>query len=232
MKPEAHGSHSRLSEKAYEAIKEYILTSELRDMPPGSRVDEKVLLSQLNMSRTPVREAMNRLVAEGFLQVVPYKGIFIAKKSREEIHSILMVRATLEGMAARLATPNFLTRDFTKMRKIFQPFVNSSLIEQRYEFSNANIQFHEFILERSRCGTLIDMSRSLFDHIKLIRFRTSAFLPRIQSALAQHLELVDIFEKRDPELAERLMRAHIEESAQYIDEWEKDHGDAMGINAR
>ncbi len=225
-------SHSRLSEKAYEAIKEYILTSEFGDMLPGSRVDEKLLLTKLNMSRTPVREAVNRLVAEGFLQVVPYKGVFVAKKTKEEILCILMVRATLEGMAARLATRNFTPEDFDEMRKMFVPFSDVSLTEQRYEFSAANMQFHEFILERSACSTLISISRGLFDHIKLIRFRASAFYPRLHSALVQHLELVDVFEQRDADLAEKLMRAHIEESAQYMDEWEKVHEDSVAMDIR
>lgn len=212
--------HLRLSERAYEAIKEYILTADLRDQPPGSRLDEKMLGIKLGVSRTPVREAINRLVAEGFLDFVPYKGVFIAQKTTEEIISILMVRATLEGMAARLATPNFRGDDFAKMREMFLPFLNSPLANQRYEFSKANIMFHEFVLERSECGTLIDMARGLYDHMRLIRFRTSGFVPRLESALAQHLLLVDAFEEKDSEGAERLMREHIEESAQYIRQWE------------
>jgi DNA-binding GntR family transcriptional regulator len=225
MLPNYLNPHQRLSEMAYESIKEYILTADLRDQPPGSRLDEKALVAQLQMSRTPVREAINRLVAEGFLHVIPYKGVFIAKKTKKEIISILMVRATLEGMAARLATPNFIIEDFAWMRGLFAPFVNSALENQRYEFSKANIKFHEYILERSDCDTLVNMSRSLFDHMRLIRFRTSAFLPRLESALTQHFSLIDTFEQADSDKAERLMRAHIEESAQYIDQWEQNHRD-------
>ena len=220
----------RLSEMAYEAIKEYILTSDLRDQVPGSRLDERHLVEQLEISRTPVREAINRLVAEGFLKVVPYKGVFIASKTKKEILSILMVRATLEGMAARLATANFRKGDFNRMRTMFTPFKTSTLEKQRYEFSLANIKFHEFILERSKCQTLIDMATTLFDHMRLIRFRTSAFLPRLKSALIQHLELIDLFEKKNSEAAERLMRAHIEESARYLDQWEEMHGSKSEIN--
>jgi DNA-binding GntR family transcriptional regulator len=227
MKPKAISDHLRLSEKAYEAIKEYILTADLRGQPPGSKLDEKQLVAQLKVSRTPVREAINRLAAEGFLEVVPYKGVFIARKTKKDILSILLVRATLEGMAARLATPNFRQGDFAKMREMFTPFLNSSLENQRYEFSQANIKFHEFILKRSDCGILIDIAKTLFDHMRLIRFRTSGFLPRLESALAQHLELIDVFEKRDSDKAERLMRAHIEESAQYIDKWEKLYADSF-----
>jgi DNA-binding GntR family transcriptional regulator len=182
------------------------------------------------MSRTPVREAINRLVAEGFLKVVPYRGVFIASKTKEEILSILMVRATLEGMAARLATDNFRKGDFARMRTMFASFKTSALERQRYEFSLANIKFHEFILERSKCRTLIDMATTLFDHMRLIRFRTSTFLPRLKSALAQHHDLIDLFERRDSEAAERLMRAHIEESARYLDKWEEMHRRESKIN--
>ncbi|MGA8572746.1 MAG: GntR family transcriptional regulator [Desulfobaccales bacterium] len=221
LQPKIFDGHLRLSERAYETIKEYILTSDLRNQPPGSRLDEKALVTHLNMSRTPVREAVNRLAAEGFLNIVPYKGVFIAKKTREEVVSILLVRANLEGMAARLATPNFTPEDFAKMRELFAPFLGSTLEEKRYEFSKANIEFHEYVLERSKCSILIDIAKTLYDHMRLIRFRTSAFLPRLQSALAQHLKIVDLFEKGDANRAEKLMRAHIEESIQYMNKWEQ-----------
>ncbi len=229
MKPKALNDHLRLSEKAYNALKEHILTVDLRDQPPSSKLDEKELVAQLKMSRTPVREAINRLAAEGFLEVVPYKGVFIVRKSKKEIVAILRVRATLEGMSVRLATPNFSRKDFARMRAMFTPFLNSSLEKQRYEFSQANIKFHEFILKRSDCGILIDIARTLYDHMRFIRFHTSSFLPRLKSALAQHLELIDLFEKGDADKAERLMRAHIEESAQYLDKWEQLYDDAAPL---
>ncbi len=223
--------HRRLSERAYQLIKEYILTADLRDQPPGSRLDEKLLCDQLKMSRTPVREAINRLASEGLVQVVPYKGVFIAQKTSEEIIAYLLVRATLEGMAARLATANFTPEDFATMRGIFLPFHNAPLKGQRYAFTQANIRFHEFILEKSRNLPLIDIAKGLYDHMRLIRFRTSAFLPRLESALKQHFELIDIFENRDAEQAEMVMRSHIEESVQYIRQWDELHqGGKPGFN--
>ena len=73
--------------------------------------------------------------------------------------------------------PNFISKDFARMRAMFTPFLNSILEKQRYEFSQANIKFHEFILKRSDCGILIDIAKTLYDHMRLIRFRTSGFLP-------------------------------------------------------
>ncbi len=83
MNPITITTRSRLSEIAYESIKEYILTADLRDQPNEVRLDEKQLISQLKVSRTPVREAINRLAAEGFVQVVPFRGVFIARKTKK-----------------------------------------------------------------------------------------------------------------------------------------------------
>ena len=82
-------------------------------------------------------------------------------------------------------------------------------------------------MEKSQCKPLIDIAKGLYDHMRLIRFRTSAFLPRLESALDQHFELIDIFEKGDSELVEKVMRAHIEESVQYIKQWEEIHQKAV-----
>ena len=94
-----------LAEKAYEAIKESLLQMDLTDLSVEDRIDERGLAEQLGVSRTPLREAINRLVLEGFLMVVPRKGIFVVKKSKKEIVEILLVRAALKGLAARLTVP-------------------------------------------------------------------------------------------------------------------------------
>lgn len=208
-------THQRLSERVYEALKEYILAQEYN---PGQevRLDEKQLITQLQVSRTPVREAMARLIAEGLLYNVPYKGVFIAHKTEQEIISIIMVRAVLEGMSARLATANFKNEDFPYMRAMFQPFLEGELAPKRLEFSRANVMLHEFILKRSECDLLIDMAQSLYDQMRMVRFRTSIFPARLESALDQHFKLVDLFEQRQAAEAEALMRSHIEESIQYI----------------
>ena len=95
---------SSLSDRAYEAIKESLLKTDVNQMKNEDRLDERRISESLGISRTPLREAISRLVMEGFLKVVPRKGVYVVKKTKEEIIEILLVRAALEGMAARLAS--------------------------------------------------------------------------------------------------------------------------------
>lgn len=206
----------KLSQMAYEEIKKSILMIDPKTLPGDERIDEKSLVELLGISRTPVREAINRLVAEGFLKLVPRKGVFVVKKSKEEMIEIIMVRATIEGMATRLATKNISKEDIVKMREIFQPFQLSKLSSQRREYTEANIRFHEFVLEKSQCKKLVEIAINLFDHMRMIRFRTSWFQERIESSLTQHNEIINLFEEGDADKVEQIMRKHIEESARYV----------------
>ena len=84
LKLKSIAAPAKLSQVAYESIKESILNVDSDDLEDGGRIDEQALTEQLGISRTPVREAVNRLVLEGFLRVIPRHGIYIATKSREE----------------------------------------------------------------------------------------------------------------------------------------------------
>lgn len=207
-----------MSERAYESIKESILKIDVTKVKDEERIDERGLSESLGISRTPLREAINRLVIEGFLKVVPRKGVYVVKKSKKEIIEILLVRAVLEGMAARLATKNVTEDEIQKMKELFSPFGESSSGGQFIKYSDANIVFHELVLRTSQCDKLIELAGNIFDHIRWIRFRTIVYEDRFPKMQKEHLHIIEAFEKRNPDLAERRMRAHIEGLAQYIEE--------------
>ena len=208
-----------LSQRAYEAIKERLLQMDLTDPALVDRIDERSLAQRLGVSRTPLREAINRLVLEGFLTVVPRKGVFVVKKSKQEIVEILLVRAALEGLAARMATKHVTDKDIRQMKKIIAPFDSIKNIAGKFlKFSNANVEFHELVLRLSRSQVLIDLAGNLFDHIHWIRTRAAGFQERFEVAHKGHRQIVEAFEKRNPDLAEKRMRTHIEILARYIQE--------------
>ena len=209
---------SSLSERAYETIKESLLKIDVTKEKDEDRIDERGLSESLGISRTPLREAINRLVIEGFLKVVPRKGIYVVKKSKREIIEILLVRAALEGMAARLATKYVTENEIQKMRELFSPFGESTTGGQFIKYSDANIVFHELVLRTSHCGKLIELAGNLFDHIRWIRFMTIVYEDRFKKMQKEHLHIIEALEKRDPDLAEKRMRAHIEGLARYIEE--------------
>lgn len=208
---------SSLSQRAYVAIKKSLLDTDVTEIS-DERLDERKLAEQLGVSRTPLREAINRLVMEGFLKVMPRKGIYVVKKSKNKIIEILLVRAALEGMAARLATRYVTEKNIEGMKGIFSPFNRSNIKGQFLEYSNANIEFHELVLKTSQCGKLIELAGSIFDHIRWIRFRSVTFEERFIKMQKEHLGIIAAIEKRDPDLAEKRMRTHIEGLARYIED--------------
>ncbi len=218
-------SPSPLSEEAYRAIKESLLSTDLSQLTDEQRLDERELSEQLGVSRTPVREAISRLVIEGFLKVVPRKGVYVVRKSKRKMIEILLTRAALEGMAVRLATENVNSEDIEVLKDIILSFDPSDLKNQFLRYSDADIKFHELILQISQCGTLIDLANSLFDHTRWIRFRATSFKARLGITHEEHVKIIEAMEKGDPDLAEKCMRSHVEGLARYIDEKVGFHSD-------
>jgi len=207
-----------LSQAAYEALKESLMRMELSKLPNDGKLDERELAQRLGISRTPLREAIHRLVSEGFLRVVPRKGIYVVRRSKKEIVEILLVRAALEGMAARLSTRHLTDSDIQKMRDLFAPFDPATVKDQSLRYSDANIRFHEMVINLSQCEKLIALASNLFDQMRWVRFRAAAFYDRHPTTLLEHRSIIDALEARDPDAAERRMRSHIEGLANYVEE--------------
>ena len=206
---------SRLADLAYASLKETILNT---DYTSEGRLDERELAGSLKISRTPLRDAIHRLVSEGFLRVEPRKGVFIIRKTRQEIIEILYVRAALEGMAAKLAVRHITDADLAQMKVMFAGFTERNVTDRVDDFSYANVCFHEFVLKLSRCQKLQDVAANIADHMRMVRMATIRLGNRASNALAEHLEMIAAFEKRDGERAGRLMQAHIEGLATYVEE--------------
>ena len=207
-----------LREITYDALKESLLKMDLSDPASCERLDERNLSEKLGISRTPLREAINRLVFEGFLKVIPRKGIYVVRKTKAEVVEILLIRSVLEGLAARLATKHATEKDIIGMKRIFSPFSSKDIEAHLLEYGKANIEFHELVLKASQSKMLIEQANTLFDHMKWIRARAVGFADRQNKMHKEHLQILEAIEKRKPDLAERNMRQHIHELARYIEE--------------
>ena len=111
------GINFSLKEHIYDVLKDAISSMNLYDADANLRLDERALAEQLGISRTPVREALTRLEQEGFVEVQPRRGVFIRRKSLEEVLDMIVVWASLESMAARLAIENAGDREIASLRK-------------------------------------------------------------------------------------------------------------------
>ena len=204
-------------DQAYAALKQAITNADIYAHPEEIRLDERQLSESLGVSRTPIREAMTLLEQEGFLRTVPRKGVFIVRKTKKQIVEMIEMWAALESMAARLATVNASDEEIAGLRAMFDEFRNSTPAEHIEEYSDANIAFHQAIIRLSGSHLMGQTIENLFIHVRAIRRLTISQRDRASRSIVDHMRIIEALEKRDTELAERLVRQHSLDLAAYVD---------------
>ncbi|MEW6255650.1 MAG: GntR family transcriptional regulator [Pseudomonadota bacterium] len=209
--------------KAYKALKAAIMEMDIYSHSEEIRLEERQLSEKLGVSRTPIREAMTLLEQEGFVRSVPRRGIFVVRKTKQEILEMITVWAALEGMAARLACAEASEVEIRKLRENVQAFANRDPEEFVSEYSEANLAFHKQIIRMSGCELIAETTESLFPHMRGVRKLTIGQDHRAQRSIVDHTQIVEAIEKRDPDLAERLVREHTLGLARHVEE----HGEFL-----
>ncbi|MGH9086534.1 MAG: GntR family transcriptional regulator [Acidimicrobiales bacterium] len=188
----------------YDALKEAILQSEL---PPGQPLIETALASWLNVSRTPIREALNRLEQDG-LVVRGDRGLVVRSRSPEEILDIYEARIALEGTVGRMAAERRTEYDLRALRRsVEQPVEDDD--DARVE---ANRQFHRAMWRASHNESLVDLLERVNLHLARYPATTLSFPGRWEEAVMEHASLVDAVESRDSNLAHEISFRHFSEA--------------------
>lgn len=209
--------------KAYKALKAAIMEMDIYSHKEEIRLEERQLSEKLGVSRTPIREAMTLLEQEGFVRSVPRRGIFVVRKSKREILEMITVWAALESMAARLACKNASDAEIRELRRNVDAFANRNPEEFVTEYSQANLAFHKAIIRMSGCDLIAETTESLFPHMRGVRKVTIGQDHRAQRSVVDHARIVEAIEKRDADLAERLVREHTLGLAKHVEA----HGDFL-----
>ena len=213
------GASASLRDQAYVALKQMITEADIYAHPEEIRLDEKQLSAALGVSRTPIREAMTLLEQEGFLRTEPRRGIFIVRKTKKQIIEMIEIWAALESMAARLATLNASDADIAALRRMFDEFRTSTPAEHLEEYSDANIAFHQAIIRLAGSGLMERMIDNLFIHVRAIRKMTISQSDRAARSIIDHMRIIEALERRDTEVAERLVRQHSLDLAEHVDKY-------------
>lgn len=208
-----------LRDQAYAALKQMITEADIYAHPEEIRLDERQLSLALGVSRTPIREAMTLLEQEGFLRTVPRRGIFIVRKTKKQIIEMIEMWAAIESMAARLATVNASDEDIAGLRRMFDEFRNATPAAHIEEYSGANIAFHQAIIRLSGSHLMGKTIDNLFIHVRAIRRMTIAQSDRAERSIIDHMRIIEALERRDTELAERLVRQHSLDLAAHVDKY-------------
>jgi DNA-binding GntR family transcriptional regulator len=194
--------------KAYEALKNVIVSMDIYLSRADIRLDERQLAQEFGISRTPVREAMAQLEREGFVRAVPRRGVYVVRKTKREVIELITAWAALESMAARLITENAQSDEISSLREMFATFENGELRAHLDEYSEVNIEFHQAIIRMSRNSVLINLAENLFTHMRMIRRKTIGEKDRADRSIRDHMTIIEALEARDTARAETLVRDH------------------------
>ncbi len=206
-----------LKDRIYTTLKAAITSMNIYAEDAELRLDERELSDKLAISRTPIREALARLEQEGLVRIVPRKGVFIVRKTKDEILEMITVWAALEGMAARLITKRASDREIATLRELFSEFGGGGEVTAHIdEYSERNIDFHSQLLQLSQCDLLNEMAANLFMHMRSIRARTISEDDRAKRSIIDHMHIIEAIEARNADLAERLVREHTFDLAAHV----------------
>ena len=209
-------SRETFKDKAYVALRNVIVSSDIYRSRTDLRLDERQLAQDFGISRTPVREAMAQLEREGFVRSVPRRGVYIVRKTRSEVIEMITAWAALESMAARLITQTASDADIAGLRRMFATFEDDKLHAKLDEYSEVNIAFHQAIIELSGNSVLIQLAENLFTHMRMIRGRTIGEDDRVERSIHDHMNIIQALEARDTERAEDLVRQHALGLAEHV----------------
>jgi len=196
-----------LSQKVYQAIKREIVRGILE---PGSRLSENNLAKEMNVSRTPIREAMRNLVAEGLVKTSPNKKMTISEVSLIDMKEVLQVRGALEGLAASIAAKKITTEEIKKLEQIVNRMRLYTSIKHLDTYCEIDDKFHELIL--NICGNkwIIKVRKNLGNFIYRYRFKSLSVPGRLNSSLGEHFKILESLKKQDSAEADRLSKLHME----------------------
>lgn len=194
-------------------LRQMILEGQLQ---PGEKIREKILTQQFGVSRTPLREALKVLAAEGLLELIPHRGTLVTKQSDSEIAEVFQVLAALEGLAgelaARHASAELLEDIFGMTERLRQSYEQSD----RPTYFRINQEIHKALLNAAGNETLVKSHELLAHRVQRARYQANLTPARWRSAVEEHEAIAEALSNRDARKTAELMRDHLLKKLQSI----------------
>jgi DNA-binding GntR family transcriptional regulator len=192
------------ADAVYQALRYSIVHG---DLEPGERLRSDALATKLRVSRTPVREALRKLEAEGLVAQAG-AGLVVRTLSEQDLTEVFYVREALEGMAARLAAENATPSEIAEIRELLE---DMEAVRQRGDVGalrRLTGEFHQLVCRAAHNNRLLQSLQTLLDHVRQIQTSTLYNAGRPAAALDEHRSLLRAIEARDGDRAERAARQH------------------------
>jgi DNA-binding GntR family transcriptional regulator len=195
-----------LKDWAHERIKEEILNLRI---PPGAMIPINDMADKLNISRTPIREALLRLESEGLVRVEPRVGFFATQVTKRDLEHVFELRILLESYAAEKATPLLTGGDLDHIQSLFEGCVLAIETGQMDEFLRTDIAFHALLNERSanpRLVAMLGLTEDLTFRERVLGLQSPE---NVRKSQEEHWLILKALQQRDAALVRRLMHEHL-----------------------
>jgi len=203
-------STASVRESTYGYLKKKLLSG---SFTPGERLTEEQLAADIGVSRTPIREALHKLEREGLVKPLETRGFCVPADSREEMEELFDIRSILEGYALRSACETIRPSDIDALEELIRKAEQALAQNKINEIFQFNTRFHDtlhgLVASRPRLhGMMADMRR----YVLRYRRGTLHTVEGAKRAIEGHKKIMLAIRLKDPDLCERIMRAHIQES--------------------
>jgi DNA-binding GntR family transcriptional regulator len=193
--------------KLLERLRDLIIEGEL---PAGERVPERVLCERFGVSRTPLREALKALAAEGLIELLPNRGAWVVQLTAEDVAQTLKVIGTLEALAGELACQRLTADELAEIRARHHEMLAHHARRDRPAYFKANQAIHQAIVAASGNPVLAQTYAGLSGRIRRARYAANLDPHRWDEAVAEHEEILAALIARDGERLARLLRTHLD----------------------
>ncbi len=201
-----HAAPMSLHDEVADRLRESIFAGELA---PGSFIDETALCERMKISRTPLREALKVLAAEGLVRHEPRRGSFVNQVTEQDLDDIFPVIALLEGRCAYEAARNASDADLATLEGLHDKLNRHARAKRINDYYEANHAIHEAIIKLAANRWLAQVIGDLRKILRLARLQQLHAPGRLEQSLSEHMAVFAALKARDSEGAEAAMRTHL-----------------------
>jgi len=194
-----------LRDLIFEKLQQAIFSGKFKS---GKRITEKEVAEELNVSRTPVREALYRLASTGLIKIIPHRGFLISRWSSMEIRDVMEIRIALEMLAVRLAVKRILPEEIKELKDLIIKMYKAVLKGDIKKVSHLNTEFHNRIIFASKNKELLEVIEPLKNKIHHFRIISLSTPNRLKKSFEEHKGILNALIERDSKLAQKLMATH------------------------
>ncbi|MFM1651837.1 GntR family transcriptional regulator [Brevibacillus sp. B_LB10_24] len=212
---------SPIRDKVYQYIKQSIMQGVYKS---GERIIERELADQLNVSRTPIREALFRLESQGFVKTLPRKGVVVSKLSPEEVIEIFTILSALQSLAMKLAAQKATAAQREELTQIIEE-IDHALAQPNFEQEHWHFHFkiNDVICQATQSPRLTQMLDGLSDYIRAFVHLGYELPGRMRKAMEENRDLARAVRDGEAELAEYFTKIHVENAKRaYLEALDKE----------